>query len=105
MGDASKILGSAATKHGEIAENVQVYYSNARRLIHAPMKQYSFETVHLIHPSNLLVCDIFKIDIQQKDGLKTLATGALGVSGATIVKKTIATNLLKLIPVSGTVAG
>lgn len=31
--EPSKILGSAATKHGEIAKSVQVYYSNARHLI------------------------------------------------------------------------
>lgn len=40
-----------------------------------------------------------------KDGLKMLATTAIGAGGATIVGKTIATNLFKLIPGVGTVAG
>ena len=50
------------------------------------------------------ICGIYGIDVG-KDGLKMLATTALGASGAAIVGKTIATNLLKLIPVAGTVAG
>ncbi|MDE7245490.1 MAG: DUF697 domain-containing protein [Oscillospiraceae bacterium] len=50
------------------------------------------------------ICGIFKINIE-KDGLKALATAALGASGATVFGKMIATNLLKLVPVAGTVAG
>lgn len=50
------------------------------------------------------ICGIFKIDIK-KDGLKTLATAALGAGGAAVVGKTIATNLIKLIPGAGTIAG
>jgi uncharacterized protein (DUF697 family) len=50
------------------------------------------------------ICGIFKIDIK-KDGLTALATAALGAGGAAVVGKTLATNLLKLIPVAGTVAG
>lgn len=50
------------------------------------------------------ICGIYGIDVG-KDGLKMLATTALGAGGATIVGKTIATNLLKLIPGAGTVAG
>lgn len=50
------------------------------------------------------IAGIFKIDVK-KDGLKTLALAALGVGGTTVVGKTIASNLLKLIPGAGSVAG
>lgn len=50
------------------------------------------------------ICGIFKIDIK-KDGLKALATAALGAGGAAVVGKTLATNLMKLIPGAGTIAG
>lgn len=50
------------------------------------------------------ICGIYGIDIG-KDGLKMLATTALGASGAAIVGKTLATNLLKFVPGVGTVAG
>ena len=50
------------------------------------------------------ICGIYGIDVG-KDGLKMLATTAIGAGGATIVGKTIATNLFKLIPGVGTVAG
>lgn len=50
------------------------------------------------------ICNIFNINIQ-KDGLKALATAALGAGGATLVGKTIATNLIKLVPGAGTIAG
>lgn len=50
------------------------------------------------------ICGIYGIDVG-KDGLKMLATTALSAGGATIVGKTIATNLLKLIPGAGSVAG
>ncbi len=41
------------------------------------------------------ICGIYGIDVG-KDGLKMLATTAIGAGGATIVGKTIATNLFKL---------
>ena len=50
------------------------------------------------------ICGIYGIDIG-KDGLKMLATTAIGAGGATIIGKTIATNLLKLIPGAGSIAG
>ena len=39
---------------------------------------------------------IFKIDVE-KDALKSLVVAALGVGGATVLGKTVATNLIKLI--------
>lgn len=50
------------------------------------------------------ICGIYGIDIS-KDGLKMLATAAIGAGGAAIVGKSVATNLLKLIPGVGSVAG
>ena len=47
---------------------------------------------------------VFKMDVS-KDVLKSLATAAIGVGGATVVGKTIASNLLKLIPGAGSIAG
>ena len=46
------------------------------------------------------ICAIFKINVK-----KALAFAAIGTGGATIVGKTIATNLLKFIPGVGTIAG
>lgn len=48
--------------------------------------------------------NVFGFDIG-KDSLKSLATAALGVGGATVVGKTVASNLLKMIPGVGTAAG
>lgn len=50
------------------------------------------------------ICGIFKMDIK-KDGLKALAMAALGAGGATVIGKTVATNLMKLVPGVGTAAG
>ena len=50
------------------------------------------------------ICGIYGINIE-KDGLKMLATAAIGGGGGTIVGKTVASNLFKLIPVAGSVIG
>ncbi len=50
------------------------------------------------------ICGIYGIDVG-KDGLKMLATTALGAGGAAIVGKTLATNLIKLVPGAGSVVG
>lgn len=50
------------------------------------------------------ISKIFEIDLKE-DGLKTLVTTILGVGGATIAGKTIATNLLKLVPFAGSLIG
>lgn len=47
---------------------------------------------------------IFKIEVE-KDALKSLVTAVLGVGGATLLGKTVASNLIKLIPGAGTIAG
>ena len=50
------------------------------------------------------ICGIYGINVK-KDGLKMLATTALSAGGAAIVGKTVATNLLKLVPGVGSVVG
>lgn len=40
-----------------------------------------------------------------KDVLKSLAMGAIGVGGATVIGRTVATSLIKLIPGAGTIMG
>ena len=47
---------------------------------------------------------VFGFDIQ-RDALQSLAIAALGVGGATEIGKTVASNLMKLIPGAGSVAG
>lgn len=50
------------------------------------------------------ISKIFHIDMKE-DGLKVFATTALGVSGATLIGKTVASGLLKIIPGVGSVVG
>lgn len=47
---------------------------------------------------------VFGFDID-RNALASLATAAIGVGGATVIGKTVAANLLKLIPGAGSVAG
>lgn len=53
-GDPNHILGSDLTKHGEIAEHMQVNFSNARRLIDGLKKEYTFEGVGRTAPEDYL---------------------------------------------------
>ena len=50
------------------------------------------------------ICVIYRINIG-KEGLKMLVTTVIGAGGAAIVGKTIATNLVKLVPGAGSVVG
>ena len=52
----------------------------------------------------IAINSVFGFDIE-RDALTSLATAAIGVGGATVIGKTVASNLLKLIPGVGTVAG
>lgn len=54
IGEPAHILGSACTKHGEIAEHTQVYFSNARNLVEGLFKEYSFEGVGRTAPEDYL---------------------------------------------------
>ena len=50
------------------------------------------------------ISGIFEIDMK-KDGLRALATAALGVGSATLVGKTVASGFIKMIPGVGSVVG
>ena len=52
----------------------------------------------------IAINSVFEFDIE-RDALTSLATAAIGVGGATVIGKTVASNLIKLIPGVGTVAG
>lgn len=54
IGDPSHILGSDATKHGEIAENMQVYISNAKRIVEGLKGLYTFDGVGRTAPEDYL---------------------------------------------------
>lgn len=52
----------------------------------------------------LAINGVFGIDIE-RDALTSLATAAIGAGGATVVGKTVVSNLLKFIPGIGSAAG
>lgn len=52
IGNPDHILGTPATKHGEIAERAQVYIANARRLVNGLSREYSFEGVGRTAPED-----------------------------------------------------
>lgn len=52
----------------------------------------------------IAINSVFEFDIE-RDTLTSLTTAVIGVGGATVVGKTIVSNLLKFIPGIGTVAG
>lgn len=54
LGDPSHILGSASTKHGEIAEQMQVHIENARRVIQGLSKNHTFDGVGRTAPEDYL---------------------------------------------------
>lgn len=47
---------------------------------------------------------VFKFDVS-KDALKSLATAVIAVSGATFLGRTVVANLLKFIPIKGSIVG
>lgn len=54
IGNPAHILGSQLTKHGEIAEHVQVNFSNARAAMEGLEKEYTFEGVGRTAPEDYL---------------------------------------------------
>lgn len=80
IGDPAHILGNAATKHGEIAENAQVFISNARKLIEGLPKEYTFEGVGRTAPEDYLKAGQ---PVQSKflNGIKATLNGNGGASG------------------------
>ncbi len=55
LGDPSKILGSQLTKHGEIAEQVEVGIGNARQLIKGLPKRFTFDGVGRTAPEDYIM--------------------------------------------------
>lgn len=54
VGNPDMILGSPLTKHGEIAEHVQVNFSNARNLVQGLERNHTFEGVGRTAPEDYL---------------------------------------------------
>lgn len=54
LGDPAHILGSEFTKHGEIAEHMQVNFENARRAIQGINKNHTFEGVGRTAPEDYI---------------------------------------------------
>lgn len=54
VGNTDLILGSSLTKHGEIAEHVQVNFSNARNLVEGLERNHTFEGVGRTAPEDYL---------------------------------------------------
>lgn len=79
IGDPSHILGSSLTKHGEIAEHMQVNISNARNAIVGLERTYTFEGVGRTAPEDYLNNGL---QIQSKfyNGLRKTLFGSHGLS-------------------------
>ncbi len=74
IGDPAHILGNATTKHGEIAENAQVYISNARRLIQGLSREHSFDGVARTAPEDY-VKNGKKVQSKFLNGIKATLNG------------------------------
>lgn len=69
LGHPENILGSSTTKHGEIAEHMQVNFSNARKAIEGLSKNYTFDGVGRTAPEDYL-CDGLPVQAKFYNGLK-----------------------------------
>ncbi len=74
IANPSGILGSDATKHGEIAENMQVNISNARRAIQGLNETYTFEGVGRTAPEDY-ICGGQQVQAKFYNGLKNTLFG------------------------------
>lgn len=74
------ILGSMKSKHGEIAEHVQVNISNARRLIEGLSSEFTFENVGRIAPEDYLFNGI-KVQSKYLNNLVNTLTSNNGILG------------------------
>ena len=52
----------------------------------------------------IAINNVFGFDVK-RDALQSLVVAALGVGGATVIGKTVASNLMKLVPGVGSIAG
>lgn len=74
------ILGSFKSKHGEIAEHVQVNISNARRMVEGLSAEHTFEGVGRTAPEDYLFNGI-KVQSKYLNGLVNTLTHDNGVMG------------------------
>ena len=72
--DPVHILGSNSTKHGEIAEHMQVNIANARRAIQGLSKQYTFDGVGRTAPEDYMK-DGAQVQSKFYNGLKNTLFG------------------------------
>ena len=80
VADPAHILGSLKSKHGEIAEHVQVNISNARRIIEGLSTEHTFEGVARTAPEDYLFNGI-KVQSKYLNGLVNTLTNNNGVLG------------------------
>ena len=80
VANPEQILGSLKTKHGEIAEHVQVNISNARRIIEGLAPEHTFEGVGRFAPEDYLLNGI-KVQSKYLNGLVNTLTHDNGVLG------------------------
>ncbi len=74
------ILGSFKSKHGEIAEHVQVNISNARRMVEGLSAEHTFEGVGRTAPEDYLFKGV-KVQSKYLNGLVNTLTHDCGVIG------------------------
>ena len=74
LGDPSHILGSSLTKHGEIAEHMQVNFANARRAIQGLNKNHTFDGVGRTAPEDY-IRDGQQVQLKFYNGLKNTFFG------------------------------
>lgn len=79
LGDPEHILGNAATKHGEIAEHMQVNIANARRAIVGLSKNHTFEGVGRTAPEDY-IRDGNQVQSKFYNGLKNTFFGNHAIS-------------------------
>lgn len=80
VADPEHILGSIKSKHGEIAEHLQVNIANARRIIEGLSPEYTFEGVGRTAPEDYLFNGI-KVQSKYLNGLVKTLTSNNGILG------------------------
>ena len=74
ISDPNRILGSTKTKHGEIAEHMQVNFANARRAILGLIKNHTFDGVGRTSPEDY-IRDGLQVQSKFYNGLKNTFFG------------------------------
>lgn len=74
LGNPAHILGNTSTKHGEIAEHMQVNIANARRAIQGLSKNHTFEGVGRTAPEDY-ICNGQQVQSKFYNGLRNTFFG------------------------------